>query len=101
MKYIKTKGNEEFIARTVIIPEEIEKERTKKRKIQFSISDEPGSYREDELRKKLIDYLSENRDTPRRIREILLPLCLKHKVVTKEMIKEELINKGEANDEGF
>jgi len=48
----------------------------------------------------LIDYLSENRDTPRRIREILLPLCLKHKVVTREMIKEELINKGEANDEG-
>lgn len=100
LKYIKTKGNEELIARTVIIPEEIEKERTRKRQIQFPMSDEPGSYSEDELRKKLIDYLSENRDTPRRIREILLPLCLKHKLVTREMIKEELIKKGEADDEG-
>ena len=100
LKYIKTKGNEELIARTVIIPEEIEKERTRKRQIQFPMSDEPGSYSEDELRKKLIDYLSENRDTPRRIREILLPLCLKCKLVTRKMIKEELIKKGEADDEG-
>jgi len=35
LKYIKTKGNEEFIARTVIIPEEIEKEITKNGKYNF------------------------------------------------------------------
>ena len=100
LKYIKTKSNEELIARTVIIPEEIERERIRKRQIQFPMSDEPGKYDEDELRNLLIGYLSENRDTPHRIREILLPLCLKHEVVTREMIKKELIRRGEADDEG-
>jgi len=99
LKYIKTKGDEELIARTVIIPEEIERERIRKRQIQFPISDEPGSYDNNELKNLLIRYLSEDRDTPRRIREILLPLCLKHGIVTREMIKEELIKKGEADDE--
>jgi len=100
LKYIKTKSGEELIARTVIIPEEVEKERSQKRQIQISMSDEPGDYREDELRNLLTKYLSENRATPRRIREILLPLCLKHEVVTRDMIKRELISKGEAEDEG-
>lgn len=100
LKYIKTKSNEELIARTVIIPEEIERERIRKRQIQFPMSDEPGKYDEDELKNLLIGYLSENRDTPHRIREVLLPLCLKHEVVTREMIKKELIRRGEADDEG-
>lgn len=100
LKYIKTKNGDELITRTVIIPEEIEKERTRKRQFQVSMSDEPGNYDVEELKKLLKRYLSENRTTPRRIRDILLPLCLKHKVVTREMIKGELINKGEAVDEG-
>ena len=100
LKYIKTKNGDELLARTVIIPEEIEKERIRKRHFQISISDEPGNYDIEELKDLLKKYLSENRTTPRRIREILLPLCLKHKVVTREMIKKELINKGEAKDEG-
>jgi len=100
LKYIKTKSNEELIARTVIIHEEIERERIRKRQKQFPMSDEPGKYDEDELKKLLIGYLSENRDTPHRIREILLPLCLKHEVVTREMIKKELIRRGEADEEG-
>ena len=100
LKYIKTKNGEELIARTVIIPEEIEMERIKKRQIQISMSDEPGNYNDDELGNLLAKYLSEDRTTPRRIKKILLPLCLKHPVVTREMIKQELINKGEAVDEG-
>ena len=100
LKYIKTKSGEELIARTVIIPEEIEKERIRKRQFQISMSDEPGNYDIEELKNLLKKYLSENRTTPRRIKEILLPLCSKHKVVTREMIKKELINKGEAEDEG-
>jgi len=100
LKYIKTKSGDELIARTVIIPEEIEKERIRKRQFQVSMSDEPGNYDIEELKNLLKRYLSENRTTPRRIRDILLPLCLKHKVVTREMVKKELINKGEAEDEG-
>jgi hypothetical protein len=100
LKYIKTKNGDELIARTVIIPEEIEKERSKKRQFQLSMSDEPGNYNIEELRNLLKKYLSENRTTPQRIREILLPLCLKCEVVTREMIKEELIKRGEAEDKG-
>lgn len=100
LKYIKTKNGEEFIARTVIIPEEIEKERIRKRQFQVSMSDEPGNYNKDELTKLLMKYLSENRKTPQRIREILLHLCLKNEIVTREMIKEELVNKSEAESEG-
>lgn len=100
LKYIKTKNGEELIARTVIIPEEIEKERIRKGQIQILMSDEPGKYDKEELKELLIEYLSEDRTTPRRIREILLPLCLKHANVTREMIKKELMEKGEASDEG-
>ena len=100
LKYIKTKNGDELIARTVIIPEEIEKERIRKRQFQVLMSDEPGNYDEEELTNLLRKYLSEDRTTPRRIKEILLPLCLKHKIVIREMIKKELIDKGEAEDEG-
>ena len=43
LKYIKTKSGDELIARTVIIPEEIEKERIRKRQFQVLMSDEPGN----------------------------------------------------------
>jgi ribosomal protein S24E len=99
LKYIKTKNGEELIARTAIIPEEVEKERSQRR-YKILVSDEPGNYESDELKEKLKKYLSKTRKTPRRIREILLPLCLKHDKVTREMLKEELINRKEAVDEG-
>jgi len=99
LKYIKIQ-NEEFIARTVIIPEEIESERSKKRQMQIQMSDKPGQYDITELETRLIDYLSQNKDTPRRIRKILLPLCLQNKTVTREMIKNKLIQEKEANNEG-
>jgi hypothetical protein len=100
MKELKNIGNsgEEFIARTVIIPEEVEMEKSeRKRKL---ISEEPGNYEDNELKEKLKKYLLRDRETPRRIREILIPLCLKHDRVTREMLKEELINRKEAEDEG-
>ncbi len=100
LKFIKTKGGDELIARTIIIPEEVEKERIRKRQSQISMSDEPGNYDDGELKNLLRKYLSENRKTPKRIKEILLPLCLEHKVVTREIIKKELVNRGEAENEG-
>jgi hypothetical protein len=100
LRYIKTRSGDELIARTMIIPEEIEIERARKRQIKISMSDEPGTYDEEELEALLRSYLSENRLTPRRMKEIVLPLCLSHEVVTRDMIKRGLIEKGEAPDEG-
>ena len=100
LTYIKTKSGDELIARTMIIPEDVEKERVGKRQIKILMSDEPGNYEDDELEALLRSYLNENRITPRRIRDILLPLCLRNEVVTRDMIKNELIRRGEAPDEG-
>lgn len=100
LKYIQTKSGDEFIARTMIIPEDLEKERIRKTGNKIEISDEPGNYESEELRNLLQRYLSENRTTPQRIKEILLPLCLKNKSVTREMIKKELIKKENVSDEG-
>lgn len=100
LKYIQTKSGDEFIARTMIIPEDVEKERIRKTGNKIETSDEPGNYEPDELRTLLQRYLNEKRATPQRIKNILLPLCLKNKVVTREMIKKELIRKEDVEDEG-
>lgn len=98
-KYIKTKSGDEILAKTTIIPEELEKERTKIPGKVISMSDRPGSYEREKLESKVENYLSEDRITPRRIKEVLLPLCLRNKVVSREQIIKELIRKGEAEDE--
>jgi len=99
-KYIRTKSGDELIARTMIIPEEVEKERSQKQQRKIPMSDEPGSYGDDEIDTLLRKYLSEDRATPRRIREIVLPLCLDHESVEQDEIKNELIKRKEAKDEG-
>lgn len=100
LKYIRTKNNEELMARTVIIPEELEKERIRKLHRKISMSDDPGEHTKEELKELLVSYLREDRKTPRRIREILLPLCLTNAAVTREMIKKELILNEGVKDEG-
>lgn len=84
----------------MIIPEEIDRERVSRRQIQISMSEKPGNYKPDELEALLRSYLTESRLTPRKMREIVLPLCLDHDVVTREMIKNKLIWRGIAIDEG-
>lgn len=100
-KYIRTKRGEEFIATTVIIPEEVAEEITQKRKGKIPMSDEPGNYADDELKTLLKRYLTEDRPTPRRIKEILLPLCLdREQPLKREELKNELIERKIAKDEG-
>ena len=75
-KFIKTQSNDKLIARTMIIPEQVEKERIKKSGNKINISDEPGDYEEDILEELLINYLKEPRKTPQRIKHILLHYVL-------------------------
>ena len=58
------------------------------------MSDEPGTYAEDELRQMLKQYLSQDMKTPRRIRDILLPAALKEKKVQRETLKAEFVKHG-------
>jgi len=91
MHYAKTKCGDELLMKTSIISEEVEKERTKKKKFTIPMSDEPGSYESDELKSLLIDYLKRPQVTIQRIKDVILPYCLKHKKMTRDKLKEELL----------
>lgn len=90
--YVKTSKGEELLARTMILPEEVVTERSR-RHFKIPMSDRAGDYDEDELAEKLKKYFSSRRRVHMLIRDILLPLCLKHEKVTRELIIEELENK--------
>lgn len=93
LKYIKTKSGDELITRTMIIPEDIEKERTQKQQRKIAMSDEPGNYENEDLKNKIVEYLSRNNFMPYIIREVLLPLCLQDEYITRDKIKKEVIRK--------
>ena len=63
----------------------------KKKKFQIPMSDEPGVYNPEVLSKLLQEYLSRQRVTNQRLRDVLLPALLKHKTLTRHQLKEELL----------
>lgn len=99
-KYVKTKRGDELLAQTMIIPEEIEEEKRSRRKIKIEMSDEPGSYDNDELRNEITKFLSEKWKVSIILKDILLPLCLDHEPVKRDEIKRKLIDNNMAKDEG-
>jgi len=98
LNYIKTASGEELLSRTVIIPEEVEREKTNKKKFVIEKSNEPGNYDEATLKEKLTQYLSQNLYSAQRIRDYFLPILLKNKVVTREEMRKEFIKMGGANE---
>jgi len=99
LNYIKTKNGAELLNKTSIIPEEVEQERAKKKKFTIPMSDKPGDFEEDELKELLSSYLSQDMKSARRIRNVLIPECLKHEVVTREELKRAFIEYNEPNAE--
>ena len=100
LKYIKTKSGDELVARTMIVPKEREEKVAQRQQRRIPMSDEQGSHEDDKLKVLLERHLSKNRNTPRFIKEILLPLCLDHEPVTRDELKKELVKRGKAVDEG-
>jgi len=98
LRYTRTKSGDELLTKTSIISEEVEQERVRKRKFQIPMSDEPGDYDESELRKQLARYLSQNLWSARRIRKVLLPVCLEREHVARDQLKEEFVKCGEADN---
>jgi hypothetical protein len=96
LNYVKTKNGEELLTRTSVISEEIEQERVRRRKFQIPMSDEPGEYDDVQLRELLRRYLSQDLYSSRRMRTILLPVCLQRDKVTRDQLKQEFVNCGEA-----
>jgi len=72
----------------------VEKLARDNKKFILSKSDEPGNYDPEILKEKLIEYFKDKRKIPQAIKNILLPLCLKNSVVTRDMIKKEILSQG-------
>lgn len=89
---------DELLSRTVIIPEEVEREKTNKKKFVVEMSNEPGNYDEAILKEKLSHYLSQDLYSAQRIRDCFLPILLKNKVVTREEMRKEFIKTGGADE---
>jgi Endonuclease NucS C-terminal domain len=87
LKYVRTANGAEILTRSAVISEEEEEARSP-RKLTIPMSDEPGSYPEEELRPRLVEYLSRNLVTIGWIRDLLLPACLEYPKVTRDQLKE-------------
>lgn len=98
LKYLRTSTGSEILTRTAIISEQTEEARVKKKKTTIPMSDEPGTYEDDQLKELLIRYLSQHLVTAQRIRDILLPTCLEKDFVTREELKQELVERDVAAD---
>jgi len=93
LSYGKTKGGEELLTRTSVISEEMEEERRRKqKKFEIPMSDEPGKHDPESLKELLLNYLSRDKITNRRMRHILFPALLKTKVLTREQLKKSFVS---------
>src|SRR5262249_44774545 len=93
-------SGDELLTRTSIISEEIEQERTRKqKKFEIPMSDEPGTYDAARLKELLRIYLSRDRVTNQRMRDILLPALLRGGVLTRAELKREFVTFDSQYDE--
>ncbi len=99
LNYSKTTSGNEILSRTVIIPEEIEKQKANKKKFTIARSDKPGEYEKDKLKVLLKKYLTNNLHSARRLKDVMLPALLKGKVLTRSQLLKEFVKSGEAKDE--
>jgi len=94
LNYVVTSSGNELLSKTVIIPEEIEKEKVNKKSFTISMSDEPGNYDIEKLQELLILYLKSHRWSAMRIKNILLPVLLKKDKITRDQLKKEFVKVG-------
>lgn len=100
LHYVKTQNGDELLTKTAIISEELEQEKIKKKKkFEIPMSDDPGDYDSDKLKQLLVDYLSRNQITIQRIKDVLIPACLEKGTITREQLKNELLEH-DANVDG-
>jgi len=98
LKYVKTSSGNELLSRTVIIPEEVEKAKSNKKKFTIATSDKPGEYDTKKLTELLTKYLRKNLYSVRRLKDIVIPALLENDVMTREDLLKTLVQSGEAED---
>jgi hypothetical protein len=101
LSYIVTEAKEELLSKTVIIPEEVERENSNRKKFAIEMSDDPGSYDDEKLRQSLIKYLSnDTMYTAQRLKSTFIPALLENGITTRDEMRKEFVKRGAANDEG-
>ena len=91
LNYAVTSSGNELLSRTVVIPEEVEKEKTNKKTFTISMSDAPGNYELEKLKELLRVYLNNNQWSSKRIKNILLPVLLKIDRINRDQLKKEFV----------
>ena len=100
LSYIKTRRGDELLTRTSIISEETEQERSRKqKKFEIPMSDNPGEYDSVRLKDLLRDYLSRDKVTNQRMRDILFPALLKTQILTRAQSKRAFVEFDPTYDE--
>lgn len=99
LNYVKTTNGDEVISRMAIIPEEVEKQKANKKKFIIEMSNEPGTYENDILKEKLMEYLSKNLYSSQRIRDYFLPILLEKGTITRDQLRKEFVTRKVAVDE--
>jgi hypothetical protein len=100
LNYAKTRSGDELLARTSIISEETEQERSRKqKKFEIPMSDTPGEYDPVRLKDLLQDYLRRDKVTSQRMRDILFPVLLKTRVLTRAQLKRAFVEFDPTYDE--
>lgn len=100
LNYVKTSSGNELLSRTVIIPEEIAKEKLNRKKFKIEKSNEPGNYEPEKLRELLKEYFSNASYSANSIKNVLLPALLKEETLTREQLKNKFIKIGDKHDNG-
>jgi hypothetical protein len=100
-QYAKTSGGDELLIKTSIISEEIEQQNIRKKKsFKIPMSDEPGVYDPEALKKRLLEYFSQKGLwSAMRIRKGIIPVCFEQGVATRDFLKEEFVRRGLAESE--
>lgn len=96
LKYIRTSSGNEVLTRTAIISEQAEEAQVKAKKFTIPMSDNPGAYEQSQLKALLTRYLSQDLVTAQRIRDVVLPACLKQDYVTRDELKKEFVKQNVA-----
>jgi hypothetical protein len=89
LHYVRTSSGDEILTKTSIISEELEQERVQKKKFQIPMSDDPGTYEIDELKKLLEDYFAQDYVTIRLMRDEFIPILLEKGTVSRQNLVNE------------
>ena len=99
LNYARTAKGDEILSRMVMIPEEIEKQKANRKKFIIDMSNEPGTYDDETLEVKLMEYLAKNLYSSQRIRDYFLPILLEKGQVTRDQLRKEFVRRKAAPDE--